>query len=81
MRRSRRESFAIKDLAALNVTLSHELASESLRLRFVVEYARARWGRGGAARRGRFVEKVVRRSLHIGSRRKFHGVDWRRSEE
>lgn len=77
MRKSSRECFAVKDLAALNVTLPSEVVSDFDRLRFLAAYARCRWGGDGASRAPRLLRRVLRRSLHIGGRRKFSGVDWR----
>lgn len=77
MRKSSRERFAIKDLAALNVTLPRETVSDFDRLRFLAAYVRCRWGRDGVSKAPRLLKAVLRRSLHIGGRSKFSGVDWR----
>jgi hypothetical protein len=77
MRRTRRESLAVKDLAALNVTLPGRLASTRDRLRFLVQYVAGRWGEGRRERAARLMRKVLRRSLHIGGRGKFRAIDWR----
>ncbi len=76
MKRSRRESLAAKDLAALNVTLPREAVSQMDRLRFLVAYASRRWGGHGASKARRLLKRVLKRSHHIGGRRKFRGIRW-----
>ena len=70
---------AVRDLAAINVTLPHGTVSAADRLRFLVEYARARGWRGGMAVR-RLARRVLGRSAHIAGRSKFRGIDWRGCE-
>jgi len=77
MRTSTRERLAVRDLAALNVTLSQDAASDRDRLRFIAVYASCRWGGDGASKARRLIAGVLKRSRHISGRSKFRGINWR----
>ena len=75
MRRSRGTRLAVKDLAALNVTMPADLAGLKTRMRFLKEYVRTNDGAPGVRA---LFRRVLRRSRHIAGRSKFRGIDWSR---
>jgi tRNA A-37 threonylcarbamoyl transferase component Bud32 len=80
MRVSGRGGLAVKDLAALNVTLSLNAASTADRIRFLAEYARLRLGGADRSTLKRLAAAVVKRSLWISRRSKFRNIAWRRED-
>ncbi len=78
MRRGGGLAAAVRDLAALNVTVPLRTATPRTRLRFLAEYARRAGRRGGALRR--LARGVVARSLRISRRKKFDGIHWHRRD-
>lgn len=69
------ESAAVRDLAGLNVSLPRRLVSRTDRLRFFEAYTAKRWpGRRDMVRQ--LARRIYERSLRVGARSKFRGIEW-----